>query len=112
MPAAIQVVAEFKTFREDQRPGRLMMCCLTPYVRKDTAMTSFAMAHRVLESHCPEAICLMVHGRGVNAIFKDPRQPDCSKGQGMVMHEEEDAEWQNLDSQTQRQHLTRCVVMW
>ena len=64
-----------------------MMLCLTPFVRKETAMTSFAMAKRVLEDHCPNAICLVVHGRGVNALYKHARKPEYSVGQGRVMHE-------------------------
>ena len=83
----MQVVAEFKTFREDQRSGKLMMLCLTPYVRKESAMTSFAMAKRVLDDHCPSAICLVVHGRGVNALYKHAGKPEYSEGQGRVMHE-------------------------
>lgn len=81
------MVAEFKTFREDQRSGKLMMLCLTPYVRKESAMTSFAMAKQVLDEHCPNAIFLVVHGRGINALYQHARKPEYSEGQGRVLHE-------------------------
>lgn len=45
-----EIKAEFNTFCEDKRSGRLMMLCLTPYVCKDMPMTSFAMAERVLRN--------------------------------------------------------------
>ena len=109
--SGLQVVAEFKTFREDLRPGRLMMLCLTPYVNKDAAMTSFAMATKVCHTHCPEAICIVVHGRGVNAILRDPRNPEYSCGQGMVMHEEDDTALQTLGRWGQRKQLKRYAFI-
>lgn len=108
----LQVVAEFETFKEDQRPGRLMMVCLTPYVNKDMAMTSFAMAHRVLDSHCPDAICLVVHGRGVNAILKDPRHPEWARDQGTIVYDRADAERYNRGRQGQCQATARRTWIW
>lgn len=103
------MVDEFKTFREDQRPGRLMMLCLTPYVRKDTAMTSFAMAKRVVEEHCPDAVCLVVHGRGLNALYRDARKPEYREGQGREMLTLQDCQGSNKDAR--RQHFSRSPKM-
>ena len=104
----MQVVAEFKTFREDQRTGKLMMLCLTPYVRRETAMTSFAMAKRVLDEHCPNAICLVVHGRGVNALYRHATKPEYSEGQGRVMHEI-DPDSQGSSKKAERKHETKYI---
>lgn len=99
------MVDEFKTFREDQRPGRLMLLCLTPYVRKDMAMTSFAMAKRVVEEHCPDEVCLVVHGRGVNALYRDARQPEYREGQGREMRTLQDCQGSSRDAR--RLHFSR-----
>ena len=82
------------------------MLCLTPYVRKESAMTSFAMAKRVLDEHCPNAICLVVHGRGINAVYKHTRKPEYSEGQGRVMHEIS----QDCQGSSKKTHQTKYVA--
>ena len=58
-----------------------MMLCLTSCVRKDMAMTSFAIAERVLRKLFPEAVCVMVHDRGVNLMLINARQMHPAYGQ-------------------------------
>ena len=83
----------------------VMMLCLTPYLRKDMAMTSFAMAKRVVEEHCPDAVCLVVHGRGVNALCRDARKPEYREGQGQEMLTLQG--WQGSSRDARRQHFSR-----
>ena len=64
-----------------------MMLCLTSYVRKDMAMTSFAMAERVLRKLFPEAVCVMVHDRGVNLMLMDAKHPAYGQRHGISFAE-------------------------
>lgn len=74
----LQVVKELRHFNEDPRCGRLMMVCLTPYVRCADKMTSFSMAETILREHVPDAVCLVVHGNGVNALYSGGPGPSSS----------------------------------
>ncbi|KAK9841122.1 hypothetical protein WJX74_000377 [Apatococcus lobatus] len=65
-----QVVQEFQKFATDDRSGRLMMVCLSPFVKKAEAMTIFDIARCILELHVPDAVCIVIHGNGVNALYK------------------------------------------
>ncbi|DBA67760.1 TPA: hypothetical protein ACH3X2_000073 [Trebouxia sp. C0005] len=73
-----EVVKELRHFNEDPRCGRLMMVCLTPYVRCADKMTSFSMAETILREHVPDAVCLVVHGNGVNALYSGGPGPSSS----------------------------------
>lgn len=59
----------------------------SPDVRKDMAMTSFAMAERALRKLCPEAVCVVVHGRGVDLMLNDAKHPAYGQGQGISFAE-------------------------
>lgn len=62
-------------FNTDKRQGRLMMLCLSPYVNCGDAMTSFGMAELILQEYVPDAICVVVHGGGVNALYNPETGP-------------------------------------
>lgn len=88
---ALQVINELCKFAQDQRSGRLMLVCLSPYVRKQGAMTSFAIAEEILQKHVPDAICIVMHGGGVNALYNNigassSSAPDYSHGDGEAIY--------------------------
>ena len=87
--SVVQVVDEMHEFNTDRRRGRLMMLCLSPYVNCGDAMTSFGMAELILQEYVPEAVCIVIHGGGVNALYNPENGPggassssDYSTGRG------------------------------
>lgn len=67
----LQVAEEMLTFRTDSRNGRLMMVSLTPYEDRGSAMSSFGLARVILQEHVPDAVCIVVHKGGVNALYNN-----------------------------------------
>ena len=55
----MQVVQELHKFAKDDRSGRLMMVCLSPYVEKADATTIFDIARCILQLHVPDAVCIV-----------------------------------------------------
>ena len=47
------------------------MICLSPYVNKPDATTSFAIAQEIVQHHVKNAVCIVMHGGGVNALYND-----------------------------------------
>ncbi|KAK9827034.1 hypothetical protein WJX74_004321 [Apatococcus lobatus] len=86
-----QVVNELETFCQDSRNGRMMMVCLSPYVNKLDTMTVFAIAHVILQHYVKDAICIVMHGGGVNALYNSSAASsssaaDYSCGKGEVIY--------------------------
>lgn len=56
-------------FNADSRRGRLMLMCLSPYVNTSEATTLFDHARIILEKYVPDAVCIVAHGGGMNALY-------------------------------------------
>lgn len=67
--AWLQVAKEMWEFNADTRPGRLMFMCLSPYVNKSETSTLFDHARIILEKYVPDAVCVVAHGGGMNALY-------------------------------------------
>ena len=63
------------------------------------------MANRMVEQHCPDAVCLVVHGRGVNALYRDASKPEYREGRGREMHTIQDCQGSSRDAR--HQHFSR-----
>ena len=74
----------FEEFRTDTRPGRLMMVATTPRVRAGDN-TVFHQAELTLADRCPEAACLVVHGGGINLLYRSADDPDAATGYGIPL---------------------------
>ena len=72
----------FDEFYADIRPGRLMMVATTPRVNAGDN-TVFHQAEMTLADRCPDAACLVVHGGGINLLYRNADDPEAAHGYGV-----------------------------
>ncbi|CAK0778104.1 hypothetical protein CVIRNUC_004565 [Coccomyxa viridis] len=72
----------FDEFHADIRPGRLMMVATTPRVNAGDN-TVFHQAEMTLADRCPDAACLVVHGGGINLLYRNADDPEAAHGYGV-----------------------------
>ncbi len=84
---------ELQVFGNDARKGKLMFFCTCPYVHASNMVTTFDIAKEIVHDHVPNAVCIVVHGGGVHAIYsaQRPEEQDYLTGMGRIMFENSEA---------------------
>lgn len=80
-------------FGRDSRNARLTFFCTCPYVHASNMITTFDIAKEIVHDHVPNAVCVVVHGGGVHAIYKAQQsgEQDYLNGMGRTMYEDAEA---------------------
>ena len=85
----MQVGQELQEFANDIRKGKLMFFCTCPYVHASNMVTTFDIAKQIVNDHVRDAVCIVVYGGGVHAIYnaQQPGEQSFTTGMGRIMYE-------------------------